>query len=87
MSVFFPTLSNSFLRRQVRTQLMQMMASVILICSGNRWIFFDFSSGLDQALGGKPIPSTHERWFMVYNAGKAFEPLSKRTEWNWFCHG
>ena len=66
---------------------MQMMASVILICSGNRWIFFDFSSGLDQALGGKPIPSTHERWFMVYNAGKAFEPLSKRTEWNWFCHG
>lgn len=24
---------------------------------------------------------------MVYNAGQAFEPLNKRTDWNWFCHG
>ena len=22
-----------------------------------------------------------------YNAGQAFEPLNKRTDWNWFCHG
>jgi hypothetical protein len=43
-----------------------------------RWIFFDL--GLDHALGGKPSPSTDERWFMVYNAGQAFEPLNKRTD-------
>ena len=56
-----------------------------MICLGARWIFFDL--GLGHALGGKPSPSTNDRWFMVYNAGQAFEPLNKRTDWNWFCHG